>query len=96
MVADARDAAPADRLEQAEPLEHGDARGHEALAARLLAREAVRVVNLDGEAGAAQHDREGGARRPRARDQDVGHVAAPARARPRRGTKRGFLPMASR
>ena len=88
VIAHARDANAAHGAQQPEPPQHGDARGHDALAAGLFARKAVAVVELDREARAPQHDGERGARGAGARDQDVGHAAPDARDS--RGTNRGL------
>jgi len=68
VVADAAQPAAAHLLAQPEALEHADPGRHDALAARLLAREASRVEHVDPQPGPPEQDRQRGAGRPGARD----------------------------
>jgi hypothetical protein len=82
VVAHATEPHAAHRLGQPESLEHAHGRGHESLAARLLARMLGALVELDAHARAAEQDRRGGAGDPAARHQHVRrHVTGgPARS----------------
>jgi len=73
VIAHRRQRPTTDGGAQAMPLQHRDARGHDAFAARLLARKLLRLVQLDGQPGPPEQQRQRRARRPAARDYDVGH-----------------------
>jgi hypothetical protein len=85
VIADAGERPAPDRGAQAEALEHRDARGHDPLAAGLVAREAARLVELDRQPRAPEQDGGGGPGRAPPGDYDVSH-----------GRKRGLAANARR
>ena len=95
VVTHGRERTSADRGAQPEAFQHGDARGHDSLAARLLAREPLRFVDLDRQTRAPEQQRQRGARRSSARDYDVGHGRL-SREAMGKGRKRGLCSNARR